>query len=80
MLWGGFSRYLGNPLLWLKLLLFTAMLLMAWPARRALRGWLAAPGTPAAAAVQAQRRWLMWQAHLLVLLPLAGILLAKGYG
>ncbi len=71
--------YLSNPLLWLKIALFAVMVLMGLPARRALRAWCAVDRVPPADSLRAQRRWLMWQAHIMVLLPLFGVLLAYGY-
>ena len=70
-----------DALLWGKLALFAAMLAMAVAASRTLRHWQQRGATPFAdaAELRAQRRWLMWQAHLMVVLPLLGMLLAHGY-
>lgn len=70
-----------DALLWGKLALFAAMLAMAVAASRTLRRWQRRGATPFAdtAELRAQRRWLMWQAHLMVVLPLLGMLLAHGY-
>ncbi len=67
--------------LWVKLALFALMLAMAVAASRTLHGWRRRGSAPFADAgeLRAQRRWLMWQAHLMVLLPAFGMLLAKGY-
>ena len=75
----GAEWYASNPLLWVKLVLFAAMLAMGVPSRAALADWCRQGGIPAPDAIRGQRRWLMWQAHILVLLPLFGALLAYGY-
>ena len=68
-------------LLWVKLALFALMLAMAVAGSRTLRAWQRRGATPFAdtAELRAQRRWVMWQAHVMVLLPLFGMLLAHGY-
>ncbi len=70
--------YVSNPLFRIKLALFVAMLLMGLPSRRELQRWCRQARVPEAAQIRAQRRWLMWQAHILVVLPLFGVLLAYG--
>lgn len=75
----GTDWYLSNPLLWIKLGLFAVMLVMGLPSRGALLRWRDQGAEPTPDDVRAQRRWLMWQAHILVLLPLFGALLAYGY-
>lgn len=77
--WGikGAGWYGANPLLWAKVALLLAMVAMSRPATVALRRWAGA--APSADAVRAQRRWVMWQAHLMVLGPLFGALLAYGF-
>ncbi len=74
----GEAWYAHNPLLWTKLVLFAAMMGMGLPATRASRRWVALGEAPLAE-IAAQRRWLMWQAHVMVLLPLFGALMAYGY-
>ncbi len=74
----GEAWYAHNPLLWTKLALFGAMMLMGLPATRASRRWVALGQAPLAEIAE-QRRWLMWQAHVMVLLPLFGVLMAYGY-
>lgn len=75
----GTTWYVSNPLLGVKVALFVAMAVMGVPSSRALRGWRDAGVVPDPAAIKSQRRWLMWQAHVLVLLPLFGVLLAHGF-
>lgn len=83
-LWGvkGVDWYWAQPLLHAKLggFVFIGLLsmrptlaFMRW--RRALRQGGA---LPADAEVRSVRRWIMVQAHLLLLLPLAGVFLARG--
>lgn len=75
----GWQWYLSNPWLGVKLALFAAMVAMGLPARAMLRNWLAAGQVPRPPALRSHRRWLMWQAHIMVVLPLFGVLLAYGY-
>ena len=75
----GWQWYLSNPLLGVKLALFSAMVAMGLPARAMLRRWLDAAQAPERAALRSHRRWLMWQAHIMVVLPLFGVLLSYGY-
>lgn len=83
--WGvkGAGFYALHPLLHLKWLLFGLMLVLAVPPARAVRRWrrqLRADGRlPDAAEPARVRRWLMWQAHVMPLLPLAAVFLARGW-
>ena len=84
LLWGakGAAWWLGQPLLWAKLVLVALMLLAAWQTRRQLRGWQRrwqAEGVlPPAAELTALRRRVMRASHLMLLLPAAAVLLARG--
>ena len=84
--WGikGLGWYWGNPLLYVKLGLFVAMGLLSIRPTRMFARWrreLRANGTlPDPAEVVLARRLVMWQAHLLPLIPLAAVFLARGYG
>jgi putative membrane protein len=80
----GGAWYMGNWLLWTKVALFAAVGLMsirptlrflAW--RKALR---ATGVLPAPEEVRQVRRWVMRQAHVIPLIPLAAVFLARGYG
>jgi putative membrane protein len=84
--WGvkGTAWYWGNGLLHLKLALFIAVGLLSikptlmfirW--RRELR---AGGAMPAEAQVRQARKWVMVQAHLIALIPLAAVFLARGFG
>jgi len=83
--WGmkGVDWYWQQPLLHLKLTLFVVIGGLSVPPTLAFRRWvkrLDAHGTlPEAAEVRRVRRLIMIQAHLLVLIPLAGSLLARGF-
>jgi putative membrane protein len=84
--WGmkGAGWYWTNPLLHLKLAMFVVVGLISikptimysrW--RKALRATGALPGE---AEVRAARKWVMIQAHLIALIPLAAVFLARGFG
>lgn len=86
MAWGvkGLAWYASQPLLVAKIALFAVIWVISAKATRAFGGWardLAAHGgLPAAAAVDSARRWVMVEAHLLLLLPLAAVFVARGMG
>lgn len=82
--WGikGFDWYWSQPLLHLKVTLFVViglmsikptMLFMKWRKRLDATGELPPEGE-----IRQARRWVMIEAHLLVLIPLAATLLARG--
>jgi putative membrane protein len=84
--WGvkGMGWYWHQPLLHLKLSLFVVIALISlrptlafirW--RRQLDAMQALPGEDE---IRSVRRWIMVEAHLLVLIPLAATLLARGVG
>lgn len=79
----GASWLLGQPLLWAKFALVALMLAAAWRTHAQVRGWLAAAraggGLPAAGEVAALRRRVMRASHLMLVLPVLGVLLARGY-
>lgn len=83
-LWGvkGVDWYWAQPLLHAKLTLFVLIGLLSIRPTRAFMRWrrvLREGGTlPPEAEVRSVRRWIMVQAHLLLLLPLAGVFLARG--
>ena len=84
--WGakGAAWYWGNGLLHLKLGLFALIVLLMLGTSRELRRWQAALGPegalPAAAAVLRTRRRVMWVTHLVALMPLAAVFMARGFG
>lgn len=80
----GAAWYWSNPLLHLKLTLFVATgLLMLGPTRR-YRRWqarLAESGQlPEPADIARARKLVMIETHLVALIPLAAVFLARGYG
>jgi len=84
--WGvkGTGWYWTNPLLHTKLALFVVIGLMSIKPTMMFARWrkdLVATGAlPADDQVRLARKWVMAQAHLLVLIPLAAVFLARGYG
>ena len=85
-IWGvkGTAWYWTNPLLHIKLTLFVVVALLSiGPTRSCLR-WrkrLRADGTlPSEAEVRKTRKLVMIEAHLIALVPLAAVFLARGFG
>lgn len=84
--WGikGSAWYWSNGLLHLKLALFVAVALMSIKPTLTFRRWirqLKADGAlPDEAQVKTARKWVMIQAHLIALVPLAAVFLARGFG
>jgi putative membrane protein len=84
--WGvkGASWYWSNGLLHLKLALFVAVGLMSIKPTMMFIRWrkeLRATGAlPDEAQVKQARRWVMVQAHIIALIPLAAVFLARGFG
>ena len=82
--WGtkGMAWYLDQPLLWGKLALWLAMVAGGVSASRRIqawqRGYRRGAGLPPAAEVAAVRRRLMAASHLMVVVPLLAVLLARG--
>jgi putative membrane protein len=82
--WGvkGASWYWHQPLLHLKLALFVAVGLMSIKPTIMFIRWrrnLAATGAlPNEDEVRAARKWVMIQAHIVALIPLAAVFLARG--
>ena len=84
--WGarGLGWYWSNSLLHLKLTLFVVVIaLMTGPTRRLAR-WQAALNAggalPGADEIRATRWRIMLTTHLVALIPLAAVFLARGYG
>jgi putative membrane protein len=84
--WGakGAAWYAAQPLLWGKLLLWALMVAGGLSASRRIQAWQRASAAggalPPAADVVAVRRRLMAASHLMLLVPLAAVCLARGIG
>jgi putative membrane protein len=82
--WGakGFGWYWSQPLLWTKVALFVAIALISIKPTLMFSRWRravdAGRGLPDDDAVRSVRRRIIVQAHLLLLIPLAAVLLARG--
>jgi putative membrane protein len=83
--WGikGTAWYWHQPLLHLKLGLFIAVGLMSIKPTRMFRRWnqklQSGGGLPGADEIKTARRWVMIQAHIIALIPLAAVFLARGF-
>jgi putative membrane protein len=86
VIWGakGMGWYLTNPLLHVKFTLFIVMGLLSIGPTLAYLRWrraLRANGTlPDALQVRNTRRLVMVQAHILPLVPMAAVFMARGFG
>lgn len=82
--WGmkGAAWYGAQPLLWAKLALMAVMLAAGWRTRVQLLGWqrqLHSGGRlPQADEIATLRQRVMRSSHLMLLLPIAGVMLARG--
>ncbi|WP_367066540.1 DUF2214 family protein [Oryzisolibacter sp. LB2S] len=84
--WGvkGAQWYWSQPLLHAKVTLLVLMLVLAFMAGQRYRRWrrdLVAGGSlPQAPALQATRRLEMWASHLMIVVVLLAVFLARGVG
>ena len=84
-IWGvkGTAGYWTNPLLHIKLTLFVVVALLSIGPTRSYLRWrkrLRAEGTlPTEAEVRKTRKLVMIEAHLIALVPLAAVFLARGF-
>jgi putative membrane protein len=84
--WGvkGADWYWTNGLLHLKLALFVVVGLMSIKPTLMFRRWaraVRADGSlPTEAQVRTARKWVMIQAHIVAVIPLAAVFLARGFG
>jgi putative membrane protein len=84
--WGikGAGWYGGQPLLWAKLLLWLVMVIVGGRASRRIQGWernrVAGRGLPDAVEVTAVRKRLLAASHLMIVVPLVAVCLARGLG
>ena len=85
-IWGikGAGWYWGNGLLHLKLAMFIAVGLISIKPTLMFRRWkkeLVATGVlPADDQVRQARKWVMVQAHIIAVIPLVAVFLARGFG
>ncbi len=84
--WGikGAAWYGAQPLLWTKFVLWLVMVVIGGRASRRIQGWQRAcangKGLPPADDVAAVRKRLMIASHLMIVVPLAAVCLARGIG
>lgn len=81
--WGvkGSGWYWSQPLLHIKLTAFVVIGVLSLIPTFAFRRWARAlPALPAPDEVRRVRRWIMIEAHLLMLVPIAAVMLARGVG
>ena len=80
----GAAWYGAQPLLWAKLVLWLVMVIVGGRASRRIQGWqrasVAGRGLPAADEVAAVRKRLMAASHLMLIVPLVAVCLARGIG
>jgi putative membrane protein len=76
----GLEFYLTSPWFWLKLGSFLLVALLSIPPTLRFRAW-ARPDAPLPGpeAIAGVRRWVMAEAALLLLIPVAAALMARGY-
>ena len=85
-LWGvkSASWYFGQPLWWAKLGLFLLIVGLSLQPTRAFRHWLITlerdGSLPGEAEIKSVRARVMLEAHLLLLIPIGGVMLARGLG
>lgn len=75
----GWAFYAAQPIFWLKLLTFIAVTGMSLRVGRAYRMW-AENVKICPSDVDGLRRWMMIQAHLIMLFPFLGLMMAYGLG
>jgi putative membrane protein len=80
----GAAYYAGNPLFWVKVVLFVVVALLSITPTVAFIRWrrvLRANGAlPPEAEIRRVRKRVMTQAHIIPLVPLAAVFLARGFG
>ncbi len=81
----GVDFYLPNPWFHAKMTVFVLIALCSLPPTFRFRRWrkqlaVQRDFVPADADLKSARRWVMLQAHLIVLLPLCAVLMARGIG
>ena len=79
------SFYIDSPFFWIKMALFVGVGLASIPPTVAIIGWRRAAKADAVfrvplRSIKLVRRWLMVETLLLLFVPLAASLMARGYG
>ena len=73
-----------NHLFHIKMALFLALVALGLPAMRAYQRWVATYANngqlPSEREINTARRWLLASSHLMLLIPLFAVLVARGYG
>ena len=79
----GLGWYVSQPLFHLKMTLFVIGVLLSFKPTAVFRRWLRQlrdnGALPAAAQVQATRKWVMWQAHLIPVIAAVAVFYARGW-
>lgn len=80
-LWGakGWAFYAGQPVFWLKWMAFVLISMLSLKVQQAYRRWQKA-AVDCPEDVDEVRRRMMLQAHLIMLFPLLGLMMAYGLG
>jgi putative membrane protein len=81
----GTAFYLHNPWFHAKITVFVVIALCSLPPTFAISRWrkqarLLPDFVPTPAEIKKARRWVMIEAHLLILLPLCAVMMARGIG
>jgi putative membrane protein len=81
----GAAFYAGNYFFWMKIATFVLIALLSIPPTLAYARWRKrlrhdASALPPPEEVTRARKWVMREAHVLVLLPIFAVLMARGYG
>jgi putative membrane protein len=76
----GWEFYLSSPWFWLKLGIFFAVAGLSVPPTLAFRAWgKRGDALPSPPEIQRARNWMHAQAALLLVIPVAAALMARGY-
>ncbi|WP_197388519.1 DUF2214 family protein [Ralstonia pseudosolanacearum] len=81
----GVAFYVHNPVFHIKMGLFVLVALMSIPPTLTILRWKRQGKTlpdfvPTPAEIAKVRRWVMLEAHLIIFIPLAAVLMARGIG
>ncbi|QET02470.1 MULTISPECIES: DUF2214 family protein [Cupriavidus] len=81
----GMGFYIHNPWFHAKMTVFVLIALCSLPPTFAIARWRKQARTlpefvPTPAEIKIARRWVMIQAHVLILLPLCAVMMARGIG